>query len=789
MNKKKKKGSPKSGTKNVKKRPVHKSNTHSPISKEIVGICMVGISLLILIGLFTSKSGLVGEVIRTVFVGLFGIGGYIIPIIAVGIGVFYIQGNMKRVVQTTVYSLSFILILVTFFHVLCYRETTDIFLWSLYFIENAAWYNGGFIGAALGYLFLSLFGLYGTYVVLGVCSGVWLLIVTQFPIFSWIHEQCGQFFVRLKEDLHSHHETNHQPKIRVGRLKEEVKQDEAEQYFEEIPVYNASDYDLNDLQQAEVNETPSYHSHYEEAVQQYAPEEEQVVGEQPTCSVPGRDMPLDFGTKHEATDMGPSNVAEPSSMQSDVQMSSNEIQMPKEYVFPPVELLNKVQVPHSKDATKKSISNAKKLEETLASFGVEAKVTQIHKGPAVTRYELQPKQGVKVSKIVNLADDIALNLAAPNIRIEAPIPGKAAVGIEVANESSEMVYLRDVIDSDRFIAYPSKLAFALGKDIAGKPIVTDIAKMPHMLIAGATGSGKSVCINTLITSILYKARPDEVKLIMIDPKVVELSVYNGIPHLLIPVVTDPKKAAGALFWAVNEMTRRYNLFAENNVRDMKGYNEKQFDESAKLPQIVIIIDELADLMMTGAKEVEDAICRLAQMARAAGIHLVIATQRPSVDVITGVIKANIPSRLAFAVSSGTDSRTILDMTGAEKLLGKGDMLFYPVGESKPIRIQGAFISDKEVESIVNAIRTDDVRYEESVIQTLENTAAPTAEGQDEDELIEDAVAFAAGKEKLSISMLQRYFRIGFNRAARLMDALEARGIVGPDEGSKPRRVL
>ena len=803
MNKKKKRGSPKSVAKNAKKRPVHKSNTHSPISKEIVGICMVGISLLILIGLFTSKSGLVGEIIRTVFIGLFGIGGYIIPLIAVGIGVFYIQGNMKRVIQTTAYSLSFILILVSFFHVLCYKESTDTFLWSMYFIENAAWYNGGFIGATLGYLFLSLFGLYGTYVVLGVCSGVWLLIVTQFPIFSWIHEECEGFFMQIKEALESHHETNHQPKIRVGRLKSESNHQETEPYFEEIPVYNASDYDLDESPHAEVNETPSYYSHQEEAseqetetayetnvpVYQYVPEEA-PVNAPASYSVPGRDMPLDFGTKHEEVGQMPhSDVKDTLSMQTETETASNEIQLPKEYVFPPVELLNKVQVPHSKDATKKSISNAKKLEETLASFGVEAKVTQIHKGPAVTRYELQPKQGVKVSKIVNLADDIALNLAAPNIRIEAPIPGKAAVGIEVANESSEMVYLRDVIDSDRFIAFPSKLAFALGKDIAGKPIVTDIAKMPHMLIAGATGSGKSVCINTLITSILYKARPDEVKLIMIDPKVVELSVYNGIPHLLIPVVTDPKKAAGALFWAVNEMTRRYNLFAENNVRDMKGYNEKQFDESAKLPQIVIIIDELADLMMTGAKEVEDAICRLAQMARAAGIHLVIATQRPSVDVITGVIKANIPSRLAFAVSSGTDSRTILDMTGAEKLLGKGDMLFYPVGESKPIRIQGAFISDKEVESIVNAIRTDEVKYEESVIQTLENTAAPTAEGQDEDELIEDAVAFAAGKEKLSISMLQRYFRIGFNRAARLMDALEARGVVGPDEGSKPRRVL
>lgn len=796
MNKKKKKNGPKTGNKNVKRKPVNRSNTHSPISKEIVGICMVGVSLLILIGLFTTKSGLIGEMIRTIFVGLFGIGGYIIPLIAVGVGVFYIQGNLKRVVQTLVYTLSFLLLLITFFHVLYYKEAVDEILWSLYYIEQGAWFNGGFIGAALGYLLLSLFGLYGTYVVLSVLTAVWLLIVTQFPIFSWIHVRCSEVFANMSKNLKSHSKYTKQPKIRVGKLKDEVKGEEAYN-FESIPIYNASEYQgdkgINIVDESA--DVPSYLDEMQEQLEEevfdayeqtlseshMTPSQEvpltQTTSNQNASVAPGRNMPLDLGSKDESLSQS-TNVS-----------VQNPTQPMKEYTFPSIELLNKVQVPYSKDASKKSLSNAKKLEETLASFGVEAKVTQIHKGPAVTRYELQPKQGVKVSKIVNLADDIALNLAAPNIRIEAPIPGKAAIGIEVANESSEMVYLRDVIDSDRFIAYPSKLAFALGKDIAGKPIVTDIAKMPHILIAGATGSGKSVCINTLITSILYKARPDEVKLIMIDPKVVELSVYNGIPHLLIPVVTDPKKAAGALFWAVNEMTRRYNLFAENNVRDMKGYNEKQVEESMRLPQIVIIIDELADLMMTGAKEVEDAICRLAQMARAAGIHLVIATQRPSVDVITGVIKANIPSRLAFAVSSGTDSRTILDMTGAEKLLGKGDMLFYPVGESKPIRIQGAFISDKEVESIVNAIRTDEVNYEESVIQTLETATVATGDGQDEDALLEDAIAFAAGKEKLSISMLQRYFRIGFNRAARLMDALESRGIVGPDEGSKPRRVL
>ncbi len=459
------------------------------------------------------------------------------------------------------------------------------------------------------------------------------------------------------------------------------------------------------------------------------------------------------------------------------------------YKFPNTNLLDFDNDGETKINNAELMDQAKKLEETLASFGVEAKVLQIHKGPSVTRYELQPKQGVKVSKIVNLADDIALNLASSGIRIEAPIPGKSAVGIEVPNSETEMVYLKDVIESEEFEKFPSKLAFAIGKDIAGKPVIADIAKMPHVLIAGATGSGKSVCINTLITSILYKSTPKEVKLIMIDPKVVELSVYNGIPHLLIPVVTDPKKAAGALHWAVNEMTKRYAAFSENNTRDMTSYNKKVKEPSLTMPQIVIIIDELADLMMTAAKEVEDSICRLAQMARAAGIHLVIATQRPSVDVITGVIKANIPSRLAFAVSSGIDSRTILDMHGAEKLLGKGDMLFNPIGEAKPLRIQGAFISDTEVEAIVESVKGNvQPKYDEAVIESIETPQEATVLA-DEDALVPEAIGLIEGKETASISMLQRCLKVGFNRASRIMDDLEARGLVGPDEGSKPRKVI
>ena len=466
----------------------------------------------------------------------------------------------------------------------------------------------------------------------------------------------------------------------------------------------------------------------------------------------------------------------------------------KPYIYPPIELLGADPQTGSTGNRSEMIENARKLESTLKSFGVDAKVIQISKGPTVTRYELSPSQGVKVSKIVNLADDIALNLAASGIRIEAPIPGKAAVGIEVPNKETQSVYMRTILESDAFKEHPSKLAFALGQDIAGNPVVTDIAKMPHLLIAGATGSGKSVCINTLITSILYKADPKEVKLLLVDPKVVELSVYNGIPHLLIPVVTDPKKASSALNWAVREMLQRYNDFAAHGVRDIKGFNkmmEDKGDEKGKMPQIVIIIDELADLMMAAPGEVEDAICRLAQMARAAGMHLIIATQRPSVDVITGVIKANIPSRLAFAVSSGIDSRTILDMVGAEKLLGKGDMLFYPSGQSKPSRLQGAFVTDQEVEAIVDFLKKSSRPYytQETIDQITSTAKTGGGDVEDSDEFFADAVDLILEKEKASVSMLQRQFRIGYNRAARLMDDLERHGIVGPEEGSKPRKVL
>ena len=465
------------------------------------------------------------------------------------------------------------------------------------------------------------------------------------------------------------------------------------------------------------------------------------------------------------------------------------------YEYPPINLLSKNNKKSTKTGARALTDTAAKLQKTLYSFGVSAKVENVSVGPAITRYELKPAEGVRVSKIANLADDIALNLAAETIRIEAPIPGKQAVGIEVPNKEKESVHLRDVIETEEFENNKSKLSVALGKDVAGQVVIADIAKMPHVLIAGSTGSGKSVCINTIITSIIYNAKPSEVKLVMVDPKVVELSVYNGIPHLLIPVVTDPRKAAGALAWAVQEMDDRYNKFASKGVRDLKGYNVAMEKEGGKLPQIVIIIDELADLMMVAAKDVEDAICRLAQKARAAGMHLVIATQRPSVDVITGLIKANVPSRIAFAVSSQVDSRTILDMVGAEKLLGKGDMLFSPAGSSKPTRIQGAFVSDDEVEKIVGFIKANGTaNYSEAILESIENSNKSDKEleetdDDDTDPLLMDAMDVVVETGQASTSFIQRRFKVGYARAGRIIDQLEERGVISGYQGSKPRQVL
>ncbi len=521
---------------------------------------------------------------------------------------------------------------------------------------------------------------------------------------------------------------------------------------------------------------------------------------QPAANPSGTAAPLHRNPKQSQAEIA-SNTADIS-----VQMHRPQPVFKKEHVLPSVSLLKNASPNQTGDSREHLQETALKLQQTLKNFGVNVTILNVSCGPSVTRYEIQPEMGVKVSKIVNLADDIKLNLAAADIRIEAPIPGKAAIGIEVPNKETVPVMFRELIESEAFQKQSSPCAFAAGKDIAGQVVVTDICKMPHLLIAGATGSGKSVCINTIIMSILYKADPDDVKLIMIDPKVVELSVYNGIPHLLLPVVTDPKKAAGALHWAVSEMMDRYQKFADYGVRDMKGYNAKVKkiadipDESKpqKMPYIVIIVDELADLMMAAPGDVEDAICRLAQLARAAGIHLIIATQRPSVNVITGLIKANMPSRIAFSVTSGIDSRTILDMNGAEKLLGKGDMLFYPQGLQKPVRVQGAFVSDSEVSDVVEFLTSQSgaAQYSSEIEQKVASAASAAgsassdaASGDDRDVYFADAARLLMEKEKASVSMLQRYFKIGFNRAARIMDQLEEAGVVGPEEGTKPRKIL
>jgi S-DNA-T family DNA segregation ATPase FtsK/SpoIIIE len=482
-----------------------------------------------------------------------------------------------------------------------------------------------------------------------------------------------------------------------------------------------------------------------------------------------------------------------------LQLEHAQIVEDEHYEYPPVELLSKPSKKALKGGAKALTDTATRLQKTLYSFGVSAKVENVSVGPAITRYELKPAEGVRVSKIANLADDIALNLAAETIRIEAPIPGKQAVGIEVPNKEKEVVHFREILDSDEFRGNKSKLTVGLGKDVAGNIQLADIAKMPHVLIAGSTGSGKSVCINTIITSIIYNAKPSEVKFVMVDPKVVELSVYNGIPHLLIPVVTDPRKAAGALAWAVQEMDDRYNKFASKGVRDLKGYNKaiEKENEAGKLPQIVIIIDELADLMMVAKSDVEDAICRLAQKARAAGMHLVIATQRPSVDVITGLIKANVPSRIAFAVSSQVDSRTILDSIGAEKLLGKGDMLFFPAGAPKPSRVQGAFVSDDEVEKIVDFIKSNGTAtYSEDILESIENSnktdkeiAQEQAEDDDTDPFLMDAIQTVVETGQASTSFIQRRFKVGYARAGRIIDQMEERGVISGYQGSKPREVL
>lgn len=745
------------------------------LKNEVIGIAVIALSLLVGLSIYITPSGQAGIIFRKVFTGLFGFGSYITPIIIFLIGVAFIVGKEKmRVRQRFIAICFFIFTLFLMAHVYISDIQNNIGFSDRItkaYEEGLHMVNGGVVSELISSPIVYIFGKNGTYVVLAGLLIIFLILSLEVSIkdlsvkvFSFIKASSDSSLSRREEkkkQLKKEEKENPQKQlelpVRSGVIEMPVIDEEKDEDTHEEKVVKLDDYMKN--KQEKMPEVKANPIEIIEPIKPSPPSSKKE--EKVTLEIP------ETGVQHGSE---------------------------KVYNYPSIELLNINTSKQTSSDKKELLSNAKLLEDTLLSFGVEARVVQVSRGPSVTRYELQPSPGVKVSKIVHLADDIALNLAAPGVRIEAPVPGKAVVGIEVPNKETTMVLLREVIDSNDFMDFKSKLAFALGKDISGKCIVTDIAKMPHLLIAGATGSGKSVCINTLITSLIYKSNPDEVKMLMIDPKVVELSIYNGIPHLLIPVVTDPKKASSALYWAVNEMTQRYKQFADNNVRNVDSFNKlaDTREDLARLPQIVIIIDELADLMMATPQDVEDAICRLAQMARAAGMHLVIATQRPSVDVITGVIKANIPSRISFAVSSGIDSRTILDMAGAEKLLGKGDMLFLPIGESKPLRIQGAFISEKEVENIVEFLKASAVvKYDEDIIEEIEKVQDKVAadNSEDVDELLPEAIRIAVDYGQVSASMLQRRLRVGFNRAARLIEEMELRGIVGGQEGSKPRQVL
>ncbi|MBF8983036.1 DNA translocase FtsK [Lutibacter sp. B2] len=738
-----------------------KSQKSNSLNNEIISLFIIAMGILIWISIQTQSAGEIGRIIKLNLMGLLSTPVYLLPYLIILVGVYSIIRNNVVISKRVKYASVIIYIGCIMLYTLHYMEYIPDNILDFKVIRTL--YNngnnglgGGLIGGLLGYISIKLLGIKGSYLVIITMLMISFMLITKIS-FIKIIKNCKRFVVKG-----------------VRFVKEALVE------FVQVPMEKTSE---SECKKEKKNIVKKQNNHTNIS--------SDVIDEK----IKILDFTKDADQESNIVKKMKNINAEKESV-STIEHSEIDIHIDDHqntdlvYKIPSFELLDKNVHGSVKDDKKEILHKAKILEETLGNFGVDAKVVQVSKGPTITRYEIQPSPGVKVSKIVNLADDIALNLAASNIRIEAPIPGKAAVGIEIPNESISMVTIREVLESDIFTKSKSKLTFVLGKDIAGNPIATDLSKMPHMLIAGATGSGKSVCINTLITSILYKSTPQEVKLILIDPKVVELNNYNGIPHLLLPVVTDPQKASSALNWAVQEMTRRYKAFAQNNVRDIVGYNNKMITESKDhLPKIVVIIDELADLMMVSPGQVEDSICRLAQMARAAGIHLIVATQRPSVDIITGVIKANIPSRIAFSVSSQVDSRTILDMGGAEKLLGKGDMLFYPMGASKPIRVQGAYISDSEVEKVINFVKQQakEDTYEEEIMDTVEKNLVDI--NNPVDELLKDAIELVVDIQQASISMLQRRFRIGYNRSARLIDEMEVRGIVGEHEGSKPRRVI
>ena len=773
-------------------------------------VFMFLISILLAILIYT-KSGYIGEHLSPILGGIMGVIKYIIPIGTFLIAIYMTTEDKDYLVSKLIQYGIFLVCIATMLSVFQFSNNNFDINDDFATVEKSAYekgtqdIGGGIIGTTVAYWLIGLLGEVGTVI---LCIGVAaILLIFMFGIkpaeliadFVETRRENKEDRRLEKEEIraerrNARREVNIEPIERKETKRERRLREKEEQRKEAEALAEQLTINLNDDEQEKDKK--------DRKIKKYDHKDDNLI----PFNIGGR---LKEKTEERHEEKANPDVLEANLFKAEQETKEEKVKQvlqlehtitveDEHYEFPPIQLLAEGEKKGIKGGKKAVADTATKLQKTLYSFGVSAKVENVSVGPAITRYELKPAEGVRVSKIANLADDIALNLAAETIRIEAPIPGKQAVGIEVPNKENELVPLRDIIDCDEFKNHKSKLAFALGKDVAGNEVVTDIAKMPHVLIAGATGSGKSVCINTLISSIIYKAKPSEVKLVMVDPKVVELSVYNGIPHLLIPVVTDPKKAAGALAWAVQEMVNRYSLFASKNVRDIKGYNEalEGEGEGHKLPQIVIIIDELSDLMMVSPKDVEDSICRLAQMARAAGMHLVIATQRPSVDVITGIIKANVPSRISFAVSSQVDSRTILDMSGAEKLLGKGDMLFYPAGAPKPVRIQGAFVSDKEVEKIVDFVKNNgEATYNDEIIKQIENANSTDKEidAQEDDDntdpLLMEAIDVVVETKQASTSFIQRRFKVGYARAGRIIDQMEERGIISGFQGSKPREVL
>ena len=834
----------KKNTKSTAKKTQQKSGqsqNRDEIRGEIIILGLLAVCILLVLSNF-GLGGIVGKTVSSVVFGIFGFMAYFLPFILFGAVAFGIsnKGNSHAYIKLGAVAALF-LILCGMIELLFHPYDKNATLFSYYVASSEHKNAGGFAGGCLIRLFCPLFGKIGAGVILVVLGIISIILITERSLLSPIGRKSK---VAYEEAKRKRQETA------VIRTKERERKERERQTAQETEESGAGVPGGKEKKARGVSfATTLLHGEGEEEVpqerksrrrrkspeiQELTPEGAVPDGGDSEESDPGRFVinraePLTAeetemtGTERSAEEGVPDAMQMPSDPQeiparrnrkntkenaqavaaetASVEQSvrAMEEQPQKIYRIPPMNLLVKGKKGGG-DSDAHLRATALKLEQTLQNFGVGVHVTNASCGPSVTRYELQPEQGVKVSKIVGLADDIKLNLAVADLRIEAPIPGKAAVGIEVPNSENTAVMLRDLLESDEFKNSRSPISFAVGKDIAGKVVVADIAKMPHLLVAGATGSGKSVCINTLIMSIIYKADPEDVKLILVDPKV----VYNGIPHLMIPVVTDPKKAAGALNWAVAEMEKRYKLFAEYNVRDLKGFNEKVLrgetgeDAEKKLPQIIIIIDELADLMMVAPGEVEGAICRLAQLARAAGLHLILATQRPSVNVITGLIKANMPSRIAFSVSSGVDSRTIIDMNGAEKLLGKGDMLFYPSGYPKPVRVQGSFVSDKEVQKVVDYLidKNGSTAYSNELEEHMMTADVPTSisgvsaeDTDDRDVYFTEAGQLIIDKDRASIGMLQRMFKIGFNRAARIMDQLAEAGVVGPEEGTKPRKVL